>query len=65
MEQIKIHILHTGTVIVDEALPFSNVSRNPLAWTGLFRSKKHQVALPVGILIIGQSKFVIYRFNTL
>ena len=22
IEQIKIHILHTGTVIVDEALPF-------------------------------------------
>lgn len=34
-KNIKIHILHTGTVIVDEALPFSNVSNRPLAWTGV------------------------------
>ena len=46
MEQIKIHILHTGTVIVDEALPFSNVSRNPLAWTGLFRSRNIRLLYP-------------------
>lgn len=59
MEQIKIHILHTGTVIVDEALPFSNVSRNPLAWTGLFRSKKHQVALPVSAYLIEHPKGLI------
>lgn len=38
---IKIHVLHTGEVIVDEALPFGYESNRPLAWTGLFRSKKH------------------------
>lgn len=56
---IKIHVLHTGKVIVDEALPFSNVSKNPIAWTGMFRSKKHQVALPVSVYLIEHPKGLI------
>lgn len=34
-KNIKIHILHTGTVIVDEALPFSNVSNRPFVTLGV------------------------------
>jgi N-acyl homoserine lactone hydrolase len=50
---IKIHIFHTGTVIVDEALPFHKPGDSPIAWTGLFRSKKkHRVALPVSSYLI-------------
>lgn len=37
---INVHILHTGSVIVDEALPFNYKYNPPLAWTGLFRSKE-------------------------
>lgn len=38
-EKIKVHVLHTGTVIVDEALPFAYKSNPPFAWTGMFRNK--------------------------
>lgn len=58
-KNIKIHVLHTGKVIVDEALPFSNVSRNPIAWTGMFRGKKHQVVLPVSVYLIEHPKGLI------
>ncbi len=39
-KKIKIHVFHTGEVGVDPAVPFRDVSRNPIAYTGLFRSKK-------------------------
>ena len=38
-DKIKVHVLHTGKVIVDEALPFGYKNNPPLAWTGMFRSK--------------------------
>ena len=41
-DKIKVHVLHTGKVIVDEALPFGYKNNPPLAWTGMFRSKKHR-----------------------
>ncbi|MDD7679117.1 MAG: hypothetical protein PUJ06_01270 [Stecheria intestinalis] len=44
---IKVHVLACGSTIVDEALPFSDRSRNPLAFTGLFRAKTHQCSVPV------------------
>lgn len=58
MSEIKIHVLHTGRVRVDEALPFGGEvqSKNPLAYTGLFRSKKHQVWLPVSCYLIEHPK---------
>ncbi|MGV3041695.1 N-acyl homoserine lactonase family protein [Staphylococcus rostri] len=58
-DQIKIHILHTGEVIVDEALPFGYESNRPLAWTGLFRSKKHQISIPVSVYLIEHPKGLI------
>ncbi|MGX7069703.1 N-acyl homoserine lactonase family protein [Gemella bergeri] len=51
-KDIKIHILHTGRVIVDEALPFYKKSESKIAWTGLFRSKKHQISIPVSVYLI-------------
>ncbi|PTI79770.1 MBL fold metallo-hydrolase [Staphylococcus succinus] len=53
---IKVHVLHTGSVIVDEALPFNYKSNPPFAWTGLFRSKKKQMRLPVSIYLIEHPK---------
>ncbi|CAK1222972.1 Glyoxylase or a related metal-dependent hydrolase [Fructobacillus fructosus] len=54
--EIKIHILHTGLVKVDKALPFHGKFRNPLAFTGLFRSEVNQVTLPVSSYIIEHPK---------
>lgn len=51
-KQIKIHVMHTGQVIVDEALPFHHPGDLPWAFTGLFRSKKHRIALPVSVYLI-------------
>ena len=51
-QKIKIHILHTGLVKVDRALPFHGEYSNPLAFTGLFRSEKNQVILPVSSYLI-------------
>ncbi|MFC6181579.1 N-acyl homoserine lactonase family protein [Lactiplantibacillus daowaiensis] len=52
MSAIKIHVLHTGLVKVDTGLPFHDLSRNPLAFTGLFRSHIHQITLPVSSYLI-------------
>lgn len=54
--KIKVHVLHTGKVIVDEALPFGYKNNPPLAWTGMFRAKKHQVKLPVSVYLIEHPK---------
>lgn len=53
---INVHVLHTGSVIVDEALPFNYKYNPPLAWTGLFRSKKKQLRLPVSVYLIEHPK---------
>lgn len=52
MSEIKVHILHTGSVIIDEALPYHRKSDPPLAWTGAFRSKKHLIEAPVSVYLI-------------
>lgn len=51
---IKIHILPCGSTVVDEALPFSNRSKNPLAYTGIGRRKKHKITVPVTAYLIEQ-----------
>lgn len=58
-QSIKIHILHTGLVKVDKALPFHGQFRNPLAFTGLFRSEKNQIVLPVSSYLIEHPKGLI------
>lgn len=47
---ILVHIFHTGSVIVDRAIPYHE--NNPLAVTGLFRSKKKKITLPVSCYLI-------------
>ncbi|MCK8617062.1 N-acyl homoserine lactonase family protein [Fructobacillus sp. M158] len=54
--EIKIHILHTGLVKVDKALPFHGKFRNPLAFTGMFRSEVNQTTLPVSSYLIEHPK---------
>ncbi|GAO99643.1 N-acyl homoserine lactonase family protein [Fructobacillus ficulneus] len=57
--KIKIHVLHTGLVKVDKALPLHEDYRNPLAYTGLFRSQKNQILLPVSSYLIEHPKGLI------
>lgn len=50
MSSIKLYIFHTGKVRVDRAIPLRE--RNPLAVTGLFRSRDKQLILPVSAYLI-------------
>jgi glyoxylase-like metal-dependent hydrolase (beta-lactamase superfamily II) len=59
MTNIKIHVLHTGLVQVDKALPFHDKYRNPLAYTGMFRSHVNQITLPVSSYLIEHPKGLI------
>jgi N-acyl homoserine lactone hydrolase len=58
MTEIKVHILHTGKVRVDKALPFGGEvkSWNPIAYTGIGRSMKHQIWVPVSCYLIEHPK---------
>lgn len=51
---IKIHIFHTGSVIVDQAIPHRE--NNPLAVTGFLRSKNKKLELPVSCYLIEHPK---------
>ena len=53
---IKVRVLPCGSTVVDEALPFSNKSKNPLTFTGLFRGKKHKTSVPVRAYLIEHPK---------
>ncbi len=44
---IRIHVLNCGEVGVDPAVPDRGISRNAVAYTGLFRSPKRRIWLPV------------------
>lgn len=55
-KKIKIHILHCGDVGVDPAVPFRDVSKNPIAYTGIGRSIKHRIWLPVSAYLIEHPK---------
>lgn len=59
MSKIKIHILQTGFVKVDKALPYRGTSYNPLAFTGLFRFEKNKILLPVSAYLIEHPKGLI------
>jgi len=48
----RIRVLTCGEVGVDPAVPDRGVSRNPAAYTGLFRSAKRRIWLPVRAFLI-------------
>lgn len=51
---IRIHVFHTGSVIVDRAIPYRE--RNPLAVTGFLRGKDKKLRLPVSCYLIEHPK---------
>lgn len=52
MAELSLQILQTGSVGVDQAVPNRFVSKNPLAFIGLFRSQKTQIVIPVKCFLI-------------
>lgn len=52
-KKIKIHVWHTGMVLVDSAIPFRNTSSIP--W-GIGRGRRHKVLLPVSSYFIEHPK---------
>lgn len=56
--KIRINILHCGDTIVDECGIFMPERKplNPLAFAGIFRSKKHQLTIPVTTYLIEHPK---------
>lgn len=54
MDDIILHIFHTGKVRVDRAIPLHE--HNPIAVTGLLRSRKKQMILPVSAYLIEHPK---------
>lgn len=57
---MKLHVLHCGEVCVDPALPFANEASHPLAFTGLFRSWKKRLWLPVSAYLLEHEKGLSY-----
>lgn len=45
-------VLHTGTVVIDEALPYHRDDDAPLAWTHALRGPDHLVTAPVSAYLI-------------
>lgn len=57
--EIKIHILHCGSAMVDEALAYREGGLNPFAFTGIFRSPKHRISLPLTCYLVEHPKGLI------
>lgn len=51
-DMIRIHVMKCGEVGVDPAVPRRSVSGNPVAYTGLFRSCKRRIWIPVFTYLI-------------
>lgn len=57
--KIKIHILHCGQVGIDEATIRPEKTLHPAPYSGIFRSKKHQIIVPVSAYLIEHPKGLI------
>lgn len=53
---MKVHIMHTGEVWIDNSLAFREKSIHPAPYTGWLRGKKHKVCVPVSCYLIEHSK---------
>ncbi|MBR6409881.1 MAG: N-acyl homoserine lactonase family protein [Clostridia bacterium] len=54
--KLKIHVLRCGKTGVDPAVLDRDISRNPLAYTGLFRPMSNRIWLPVRAYLIEHPK---------
>lgn len=56
MATIKIHVLHCGRVGVDRSLPFKEKTLHPFPFTGILRSRKYKLWLPVVACLVEHPK---------
>ncbi|MDS0528454.1 N-acyl homoserine lactonase family protein [Clostridium sp. SHJSY1] len=54
--KIKIHVLHCGEVLIDRAVLFNDLSKNPIAYTGIGRNSKNRIWLPSSVYLIEHPK---------
>ncbi len=59
MDTIKIHVLHCGSIDLDEAVPYYQKTLHPAPYTGILRSKIHQMSVPVSAHLIEHPKGLI------
>ncbi len=59
MNKTKIHVLHTGSVNVDRALPFKEKSLHPLPFSGWLRPNRWRMWVPVSAYLIEHPKGLI------
>lgn len=55
-QEIKVHVIHTGTVIVNKNLPYTHQGASPYSWTGLFQPKSDLIEVPVSTYLIEHPK---------
>ncbi len=56
---MKVHVLHTGKVYIDQALAFKEKSLHPMPFTGWFRGKTKKMWVPVSTYLIEHPKGLI------
>jgi len=59
MEKIRVTIIHTGSTIIDDSIPFESATPPlfpKLALLGLFRSRKNRISVPVSAYLIEHPK---------
>ncbi|MGG3643522.1 N-acyl homoserine lactonase family protein [Bacillus gobiensis] len=59
MSKTKIHVIHTGTVNVDRALPFKEKTLHPLPFSGWLRPNSWRMSVPVSAYLIEHPKGLI------
>lgn len=58
-QTIKIHVLHCGSVGIDDATLQKEKTCHPAPYSGILRSKKHQIIVPVSAYLIEHPKGLI------
>lgn len=53
---IKVHVLHCGSVGIDDATTHKEKTWHPAPYSGILRSKKHQIIVPVSAYLIEHPK---------
>ena len=56
MDEIKIHVLHTGKVCISPDLPFGGENSNLIKASGIFGKKEKRLWLPVSVYLIEHPK---------
>ncbi|TFE00662.1 N-acyl homoserine lactonase family protein [Jeotgalibacillus salarius] len=56
---MKVHILHTGEVYIDQALAYKEQSLHPIPYSGWLRGKKKKMWVPVSAYLIEHPKGLI------